>query len=61
MTFGWYQLKLLGALLGIFEFKFLFWRQLPIVTGRFMHKFQHFIERKMSSQKKRTLLSAKGG
>jgi hypothetical protein len=36
MTFGWYQLKLLGALLGIFEFKFLFWRQSSNVTGRFI-------------------------
>jgi hypothetical protein len=36
MTFGWYQLKLLGALLGIFEFKFLFWLQSSNVTGRFL-------------------------
>jgi hypothetical protein len=62
MTFGWYQLKLLGALPGIFEFKFLFWRQPSNVTGRFIqaiYKFEDFMERKMSSQKKRTLLSAK--
>jgi hypothetical protein len=62
MTFGWYQLKLLGALPGIFEFKFLFWRQSSDVTGRFtqvIYKFEDFIERKMTSQKKRTLLSAK--
>jgi hypothetical protein len=36
MTFGWYQLKLLGAFLGIFEFKFLIWRQSSNVTGRFL-------------------------
>jgi hypothetical protein len=33
MMFGWYQLKLLG---GIFEYKFLFWRQSANVTGRFI-------------------------
>jgi hypothetical protein len=62
MMFGWYQLRLLGALLEIFEFKFLFWRQSSNVTDRFKttsYKFEHFIKRKMSSQKKRTLLSAK--
>jgi hypothetical protein len=62
MTFGWYQLKLLGALLGIFEFKFLFWRQSSnVIYTRIYtsYKFEHFIERKMSSQKKRTLLSAR--
>jgi hypothetical protein len=36
MTFGWYQLKLLGALLGIFVFKSLFWRQSSNLTGRFI-------------------------
>jgi hypothetical protein len=60
MTFVWYQLKLLGALPGIFEFKFLFWHQSSNVIDLYTsYKFEHFIERKMSSQKKRTLLSAK--
>jgi hypothetical protein len=42
MTFGEYELKLQGTLLGIFEFKFVFCRQSSNVTS---WKFEHFIER----------------